>query len=158
MKDEARRVQERLRQLAEDTAECLGDVRDPALDTVTEDGRTLRQVIHGLSDHYREHLEQLLWTKWGQRIPRSESRRALAELQGIRAQFAAYCSDLDDDQMHVASAAAQEASPRDVILHVVEEERRGMDLVRRALGRRAPSPRDADRGPDREGPHGHRTA
>ena len=41
---------------------------------------SLRQLIYGLSDHYREHMEQLLWTKWGQRIPRSESKRALAEL------------------------------------------------------------------------------
>ncbi len=85
MDDEVRRLQDSLRQLEENAAECLGSLRDPAMDTATEDGRTLRQVIYGLSDHYRERMEQLLWTKWGQRIPRSESKRALAELQGVRA-------------------------------------------------------------------------
>lgn len=140
MEDEVRGLQDSLRQLEEAAAECLADVRDPVLDTATEDGRTLRQLIHGLSDHYREHVEQLLWTKWGQRIPRSESKRALAELQGVRAQFAAYFTDLRDEQLGVASAPAQDASPRDVILHVLEEERRGMDLIRKALGQQAPSP------------------
>lgn len=142
MEDEVRRLEDSFRQREEDAAECLGDVRDPLLDTATEDGRTLRQVIHGLSDHYREHLEQLLWTKWGQRIPRSESKRALAELQGVRAQFASYFTDLRDEQLDVASAAAQDASPRDVILHVLEEERRSMGLIQKAL----------------EGARGHRTA
>ena len=134
MEDEVRRLQDSLRQLEEEAAECLSNLRDPALDTPTEDGRTLRQVIYGLSDHYRERTEQLLWTKWGQKIPRSESKRALAELQGMRAQFAAYFTDLRDEQLEVASAAAQDASPRDVILQVVEEERRAMDLIRKALG------------------------
>jgi hypothetical protein len=138
MEDEVRRLQDSLRQLEEAAAECLGNVRDPLMDTATEDGRTLRQLIHGLSDHYREHLEQLLWTKWGQRIPRSETKRALAELQGARAQFAAYFTDLRDDQLDIASAAAQDASPRDVILHVLEEERRALGLIRTALGPQAP--------------------
>ncbi len=138
MEDEVRRLQDSLRHLEEAAAECLGNVRDPALDTATEDGRTLRQLIYGLSDHYREHMEQLLWTKWGQRIPRSETKRALAELQGVRAQFAAYFTDLRDEQLGVASAAAQDAPPRDVILHALEEERRGMDLIRKALGQQAP--------------------
>ena len=135
MEDAVRGLQDSLRQLEEAAAECLGNVRDPALDTATEDGRTLRQLIYGLSDHYREHMEQLLWTKWGQRTPRSESKRALAELQGVRAQFAAYFTDLRDEQLDITSAAAQDTSPRDVIRHVLEEERRGMDLIRKALGR-----------------------
>jgi hypothetical protein len=138
MEDEVRRLQDSFRQVEEAAAECLGNVRDPLMDTATEDGRTLRQLIYSLSDHYREHMEQLLWTKWGQRIPRSESKRALAELQGARAQFAAYFTDLRDEQLDIASAAAQDASPRDVILHVLEEERRALGLIRAALGQQAP--------------------
>jgi hypothetical protein len=138
MEDDVRRLQDSLRQLEEAAAECLGNVRDPLMDTATEDGRTLRQLIYNLSDHYREHMEQLLWTKWGQRIPRSESKRALAELQGARAQFAAYFTDLRDEQLDIASAAAQDASPRDVILHVLEEEKRTLGLIRAALGQQAP--------------------
>ena len=134
MDDEVRRLQDSLRELGKAAAECLGNVRDPVLDTGAEDGRTLRQLIYGLSDCYREHMERLLWTKWNQRIPRSESRRALAELQGVRAQFAAYFTDLRDEQLDITAAAAQDASPRDVILHVLEEERRTMDRIHKALG------------------------
>ncbi len=133
MDDEVRELQVTLRKLGEEATESLGDLRDPELDTDAEDGRTLRQVLYALSDHYREHIEQLLWTKWGQQIPRSEGKRALAELQGLRAQFAAYFSDLKDDQLDVASAAAQDSSPRDVILHVLEEESGSMELIRKAL-------------------------
>ena len=135
MDDEVRRLQDSFRELEEAAARCLGHVRDPVLDTATEDGRTLRQLIYGLSDCYREHMERLLWTKWNQRIPRSESKRALAELQGLRAQFAAYFTDLRDEQLDITGAAAQDASPRDVILQVLEEERRSMDLIRKTLGR-----------------------
>ena len=106
MDDEVREFQDTLRKLGDDALQTLGDLRDPDLDTAVEDGRTLRQVLYALSDNYREHIEQLLWTKWGQRIPRSEAKRALAELQGLRAQFAAYFSDLSDDHLDVASAAA----------------------------------------------------
>lgn len=134
MDDEVRRLQNSLRQLEEDAAQCLSNLRDPAMDTANEDGRTLREVIYGLSDHYRERMEQLLWTKWGQRIPRSESKRALAELQGVRAQFAAYFTDLQNKQLEVASADAQDASPRDVILQAMAEETRVMDLIRKAMG------------------------
>ncbi len=133
MEEEVKRLQDSLRKLEEDASESLADVRDPALDTVTEDSRTLRQVIYDLSEHYQKHTEQLLWTKWGQGIPRSESKRALAELQGMRAQFAAYFMDLRDDQLDSASDAAGGSSARDVILHVLEEEKEGMDLIRKAL-------------------------
>ena len=135
MDSAVRRLQDTLRGLEEDAAVRLGDLHDPTLDTATEDGRTLRQVIYDLSDHHREHIEQLLWTKWGQRIPRSESRRALAELQGVRSQFATYFADLRNEQLDTSSAAAQDSSPRDVILHVLEEEERAMGLIRKALGR-----------------------
>jgi hypothetical protein len=138
MEDEIRRLQDSLRQLEKEAVECLADVHDPTLDTVVQDGRTLRQVIHDLSDQYRERIEQLLWTKWGQRIPRSETKRALAELQGARAQFAAYFTDLRENQLDVASAAAQQASPRDVIRHVLEQERKGLELIRKALGQERP--------------------
>jgi hypothetical protein len=135
--DEIRRAQDALRRLDTAATECVGTVRDPALDLIADDGRTVRQLLHALSDHYRERVEQLLWTKWGQRIPRSETKRILAELQGVRAQFAAYLSDLRDEQLGVASAAAQGASARDVVGQMLEEERRTMDLIRGALARSA---------------------
>lgn len=133
MDDEVKRLQAGFRQLEANAAECLCHLRDPDLNTVTGDGRTLRQVIDDLSDHYREHVEQLLWSKWGQHIPRSESKRILAELQTRRAAFAAYFTDLRHEQMDVASAVAQDASPRDVIQHVLEAERKSFELIRQAL-------------------------
>ena len=135
MDSEVRCLQEDLRSLEGGAAESLGGVHDLTLDVATEDGRTLRQVIYDLSEHYREHIEHLLWTKWGQKIPRTESRRALAELQGARSQFAAYFTDLQDAQLDVSSASAQDSSPRDVILHVLEEEERAMKVIGKALGK-----------------------
>ncbi len=83
----------------------------------------------------RQNTEQLLWTKWGQQVPRSESTRILAELQGARAQFAAYFTDLRDEQLDARSAPAHHSSPRDVIQRALEGETQSMDLIRRALSR-----------------------
>ncbi|MBI4338649.1 MAG: hypothetical protein HY680_01705 [Chloroflexi bacterium] len=133
-------MQEQLKHLQEDflyhereSLRNLGGVHDPTLDTPLEDGRTLRQALYELSDHYREHIEQMLWVKWGQNIPRSEAKRALAELQGYRAQFAAYFSDLGDGHLDVPGDPAQKASARDVISHVLEEERKTLELIVKAL-------------------------
>jgi hypothetical protein len=134
MDNEVRGLQENLRGLEEVAAESLGSVRESSLDLAVEDGRTLRQVIYDLSDHYREHIEQLLWSKWGQKIGRTEIRRALAELQSVRAQFAAYFTDLQDSQLDVSSAAAQDSSPREIILHVLEEEKRAMKAIGKVVG------------------------
>ena len=134
MDEEVRGLQRTLRALEEEAAESLGDLHDPTLDKVHEDGRTLRQVIYDLSDHYREHIEQLLWSKWGQKIGRTEIRRALAELQSVRSQFAAYFTDLQDAQLDVSSASAQDSSPREIILHALEEEDRVMKAIDKVLG------------------------
>jgi hypothetical protein len=134
MDSEVRGLQENLRGLEEVAAESLGSVRESSLDLAVEDGRTLRQVIYDLIDHYREHIEQLLWAKWGQKIGRTEIKRALAELQSVRSQFAAYFTDLQDGQLDVSSAPAQGSSPREIILHVLEEEERAMKVIGKVVG------------------------
>ena len=134
MDNEVRGLQENLRGLEEVAAESLGSVRESSLDLAVEDGRTLRQVIYDLSDHYREHIEQLLWAKWGQKIGRTEIRRALAELQSVRSQFAAYFTDLRDAQLDVSSASAQDSSPREIVLHAMEEEERAMKAIGKVAG------------------------
>jgi hypothetical protein len=134
MDDEVRGLQRTLRVLEEEAAESLGDLHDPTLDRVTEDGRTLRQVIHGLTDHYREHIEQLLWAKRGRNMPRRESNHALAELQAARARFAANFADLRGGQLDNPGGQAQDASTLDIILHAVAEERSALALIRESLG------------------------
>ncbi len=57
MDSEVRGLQENLRRMEEVAAESLGDARESSLDLAVEDGRTLRQVIYDLSDHYREHIK-----------------------------------------------------------------------------------------------------
>jgi hypothetical protein len=134
MDSEVRGLQENLRGLEEVAAESLGSVRESSLDLAVEDGRSLRKVIYDLTDHYREHIEQLLWAKWGQKIMRTEIRRALAELQSVRSQFAAYFTDLQDAQLDVSSTSAQDSSPREIILHVLEEEERAMTAIGKIVG------------------------
>ncbi|MBI4311308.1 MAG: hypothetical protein HY681_05945 [Chloroflexi bacterium] len=119
--------------LERETTRAVGDVHDPLLDTRLADGRSVRQAIHELAAHYREHIEQLLWTKWGQAIPRSETKRILAELQAARAQFGAYFSDLQDGQLDAKSASANGASPRDTALHVLEDDNKTLDMIVKAL-------------------------
>jgi len=133
MDHEVSALQKELRSLEESALEKLSDIRDPDLDTPTSDGRSVRDVIYELSDHYREHIEQLLWAKWGQQIPRSESKRSLAELQGLRAQFAAYFAELQDSQLDASSHVADKASPREIINHVMSEESEAIALVHNAL-------------------------
>tara|TARA_B100000315_G_scaffold245641_1_gene271799 strand:+ start:533 stop:940 length:408 start_codon:yes stop_codon:yes gene_type:complete len=135
MDDEVRGLQRTLRALEEETTESLGDLHDHTLDKVTGDGRTLRQVIYGLTDHYRENIEQLLWAKRGRSMPRSESNQALAELQAARARFAANFADLRSEQLDNPGAPAQDASTRDVIFHAVTEERSALALIRETLGK-----------------------
>jgi hypothetical protein len=134
MDNEVRALQRTLRVLEEEAAESLGDLHDPTLDKVTKDGRTVRRVIYDLSDHYREHIEQLLWAKRERNIPRSESNQALAELQAARARFAANFADLRSDQLGNPGAPAQESSTWDIILHAAAEERDALALIRETLG------------------------
>jgi hypothetical protein len=133
MDDEVRGLQRTLRALEEEAAESLGDLHDPALDKVTEDGRTLRRVIYDLSDHYREHIEQLLWAKRGRNMPRRESNHALAELQAARSRFSANFADLRSEQLDNPGAPARDSSSRDIFLHAVEEERRALALIQETL-------------------------
>ena len=135
MDNEVRGLHRTLRSLEEEATESLGDLHDPTLDKVHEDGRTLRQVIYDLSDHYREHIEQLLWAKRGRSMPRRESNHALAELQAVRARFAANFADLRGEELDNPGAPAQDSSTRDIILHAVTEERSALAIIRETLGR-----------------------
>lgn len=133
MKYQVRSLQEAFLSQEREMNEGLGEVRAPLLATLLADGRTLRQALHELTDHYKEHTEQLIWSKRGGGILISEARRVLAQLQGARAEFAAYCSDLQDAQLDTASAPGDNASPRGIIIHALAEESRTADLIMRAL-------------------------
>lgn len=139
MEKEVSRLISSFRRAEKEAVASLGDIRDPALDTVAQDGRTLRQVLFGLSDYYRECTEQLRWTKWDQGIQRSEVKQALVELQLLRARFVAYLTDLRDEQLDVASTTGNTTprgcSARDVVVRVLDEERKNMKLIRKHLGR-----------------------
>ena len=133
-KEQVKTIQEASIALERQVNDLLGDVRDPQLATPLADGRILRSALQEVAEHYQEHVQQLLWTKWGQRIERSEARVLLAELQGARAAFIAYLSDLEDAKLDVGgNVAAHGATPREVATHVLEEERKTVDLIIKAL-------------------------
>lgn len=132
-RDQVRDLQEDALSLAQEATTGLDELSDALLNAFTADGRTLRRALHDLTDLYDERREQMLWSKWGQHIPRSEARRVVADLQAARASFAAYLSGLDDDQVHVKTAPAGNASAWDVASEVFEEERRTMALITQAL-------------------------
>lgn len=133
------KLQEDARELEKGAVASLGDVHDPTLGTVLPDGRTLRQAMMEAIDFYNEHLQQLLWTKWSQDIPRSEAKTLLAGLQAARASFMAYISDLKDYQLNTKGDRRGTIDPSggatglDVVTEVHEEERKTMALINHVL-------------------------
>jgi hypothetical protein len=131
--DQASNLQQDGLDMERRSVQRLDDVNDARLSLRLEDGRTLRQAIHDLTDLYDEKLEQLLWTKWGQRIGRSEARHIVSKLQAARSRFSALLSGYDDDQLHVKTNAANNASARDIAVEVFDAERQTMEMIDKAL-------------------------
>jgi hypothetical protein len=139
-KEQVRSLQEAGLALEREANTELGELREATLDATLSDGRTLRQALYDLTEQYEQRVEQLLWTKWGQRIRRSEHARLLSQFQAARARFMAYLSDFEDEQLDTKVPAANDESARDVATQAMEEERRTMPLVLEALMRAQSSP------------------
>jgi hypothetical protein len=137
-KEQVKKYQEEGINFERQANDLLGDVRDPILSTRLSDGRSLRTAIQELTEHYQERLEQLLWTKWGQRMERSESKVLLGDLAAARARYYAVLSDLDDSRLDVESTgnlapSSMGATSRTVTERAIQVERDTMALAAKAL-------------------------
>ena len=109
---------------------------------------TIRRLIHRISTHHHDHLQHILKARRAIGSPRSESVRALAEMQAARAELVTSLLGLSDEDLtrdcsegqelgnlQPRSAREPEYTIRRIAEHVVEMEEMRLDHIRRALDR-----------------------
>ena len=113
----------------------------------TEEGPfTIRRLIHRISTHHSDHLQHLLKVRRVIGLPRSETTRALAEMQAIRAELITSLADLKDEDLHRDASEGDELGNlkqrggeepdytiRRIVEHVVEMEEMRLVHIRQAL-------------------------
>lgn len=60
---------------------------------------TIRRLIHRISTHHYDHLQHILKERRNMDVPRSETARALAEMQAARAEMVASLIGLTDEDI-----------------------------------------------------------
>jgi len=109
---------------------------------------TIRRLIHRISTHHYDHLQHILKVRRAMGSPRSETVRALAEMQAARAELVASLVDLSDEDLNRDCSEGQdlgnlqprggqkpEYTIRRIVEHVVEMEEMRLGHIRRALER-----------------------
>jgi len=109
---------------------------------------TIRRLIHRISTHHDDHLQHILKARRAIGSPRSESVRALAEMQAARAELVTSLLGLNDEDLTRDCSEGQELGNlqprgerepeytiRRIAEHVVEMEEMRLGHIRRALDR-----------------------
>ena len=91
------------------------NINDSTLDTKLSRDKSIRTALQNLISEYHGTREQLLWTKWGQGIPRSETRSLIADLSAARTEFISYFLDMNDIQLEQNVAPAEGESAESLI-------------------------------------------
>jgi DinB superfamily len=138
---------EAMKLLASVTDDRLGV---PYADDPGEEGPfTVRRLIHRITTHHQDHLQHLLKVRRAIGAGRSETVRALAEMQAARAELVTSLLGLSDDDLERDCSEGQDlgnlqprtASPprytiRRIVEHVVEMEEMRLGHIRQALAHR----------------------
>ena len=106
------------------------NINDDKLDTKLSTEQSIRTAIQTLSREYHGTREQLLWTKWGQGIPRSESRSLIADLSAARTEFISYFLDMNDNQLEQNVAPAEGESAESLINKMLSLEKQLLSLLK----------------------------
>ena len=80
MNNKSDKYKKSLEETYDQTTLYTQEINDSTLDTKLSSKQSVRTVLQNLISEYHGTREQLLWTKWGQGIPRSESRSLIADL------------------------------------------------------------------------------
>ena len=121
----------------------------PYADDPGEEGPfTIRRLIHRISTHHHDHVQHILKARRTIGSPRSETVRALAEMQAARAELVNSLLGLSDEDLHRDCSEGQELGnlqPRSeqepeytiwrIAEHVVEMEEMRLGHIRQALER-----------------------
>ncbi|MBF47150.1 MAG: hypothetical protein CMA96_05380 [Euryarchaeota archaeon] len=106
------------------------NINDDKLDTKLSTEQSIRTAIQTLISEYHGTREQLLWTKWGQGIPRSESRSLIADLSAARTEFISYFLDMNDNQLEQNVAPAEGESAESLINKMLSLEKQLLSLLK----------------------------
>ena len=106
------------------------EINDSTLDTELSSKQSVRTVLQNLISEYHGTREQLLWTKWGQGIPRSESRSLIADLSAARIEFISYFLDMNDNQLEQNVAPAEGESAESLINKMLLLEKQLLSLLK----------------------------
>ena len=106
------------------------NINDDKLDTKLSTEQSIRTAIQTLISEYHGTREQLLWTKWGQGIPRSESRSLIADLSAARIEFISYFLDMNDNQLEQNVAPAEGESAESLINKMLLLEKQLLSLLK----------------------------
>ncbi len=109
---------------------------------------TIRRLIHRISTHHYDHLQHILKVRRTMGAPRSETARALTEMQTARAELVTSLMGLGDEDLTRDCSEDQELGNlqppterdaeytiRRIVEHVVEMEEMRLGHIREALER-----------------------
>jgi hypothetical protein len=113
---------------------------------------TIRRLLHRIATHHQDHIQHLLKVRRNLGVPRSETARALVEVQAARAELIANLIGLTDEDIRKDVSEGNELGNlqprggqepeytiRRLVEHVVEMEEMRLGHIRQALEGGRPS-------------------
>ncbi len=153
MDTEVRKLITRLEAQRREAMELLSSLTDDQLGMPYEDRPpgeegpfTIRRLVHRISTHHHDHLQHVLKARRAMGSPRSETVRALAEMQTARTELLTSIMDLSDEDLvrdcsedkemgnlHPRGGQEPEYTIRRIVEHVMEMEEMRLGHIRQAL-------------------------
>jgi len=130
MSKKSEKYKKSLEETYDQTFSYTENINDDKLDTKLSTEQSIRSAIQTLISEYHGTREQLLWTKWGQGIPRSESRSLIADLSAARTEFISYFLDMNDNQLEQNVAPAEGESAENLINKMLSLEKQLLSLLK----------------------------
>ena len=115
MNEKSKNYKHDLEKMYEQQSSYTQNINDSTLDTKLSRDKSIRTALQNLISEYHGTREQLLWTKWGQGIPRSETRSLITDLSAARTEFISYFLDMNDIQLEQNVAPAEGESAESLI-------------------------------------------
>ena len=130
MNNKSEKYKKSLEEMFNQTTLYTQEINDLTLDIKLSSKQSVRTALQNLISEYHGTREQLLWTKWGQGIPRSESKSLIADLSAARIEFISYFSDMNDNQLEQYLAPAEVESAENLINKMLSLEKQLLSLLK----------------------------
>tara|TARA_Y100001970_G_scaffold36540_1_gene45135 strand:+ start:6816 stop:7217 length:402 start_codon:yes stop_codon:yes gene_type:complete len=130
MNNKSEKYKKSLEEMFNQTTLYTQEINDLTLDIKLSSKQSVRTALQNLISEYHGTREQLLWTKWGQGIPRSESKSLIADLSAARIEFISYFSDMNDNQLEQNVAPAEGESAENLINKMLSLEKQLLSLLK----------------------------